>query len=64
MQELVDKLLTKSPLAMKLVKGLVNYGMDVDLNTGLELERSALASFRDSPSHREGLDAFKDRKKA
>jgi enoyl-CoA hydratase len=60
--ELVNKLLTKSPMAMRAVKGLVNRGMEGSLETGLELELLAVAAHSKTEDFAEGLKSFQERR--
>jgi len=60
--ELVNKLLTKSPLAMKAVKKLVNRGMEGSLETGLELEILALTAHGTTEDCAEGIKSFLERR--
>jgi enoyl-CoA hydratase len=56
--ELVNKLLTKSPMAMKAVKKLVNRGMEGSLDTGLELEMLAMTAHGTTEDFAEGIKSF------
>jgi enoyl-CoA hydratase len=56
--ELVIKLLTKSPMAMKAVKKLVNRGMEGSLETGLELEMLAMTAHGTTEDFAEGIKSF------
>ena len=56
--ELVTKLLGKSPLALKAVKRLVNRGMDCSLEAGLEMEILAANAHGNTEDIAEGLAAF------
>jgi enoyl-CoA hydratase len=56
--ELVAKLLTKSPMAMKAVKKLVNRGMEGSLDTGLELEMLAMTAHGTTEDFEEGIKSF------
>lgn len=56
--ELVKKLLTKSPMAMKAVKKLVNRGMEGSLDTGLELEILAMTAHGTTEDFAEGVKSF------
>ena len=56
--ELVRKLLTKSPMALKAVKKLVNRGMECSLDSGLELEMLAMTSHGTTQDIEEGIKSF------
>ncbi len=56
--ELVIKLLTKSPMAMKAVKKLVNRGMEASLDSGLELEMLAMTAHGTTEDFAEGIKSF------
>jgi len=56
--ELVTKLLGKSPMALKAVKRLVNRGMDCSLDAGLEMEMIAATAHGYTEDIAEGLKAF------
>jgi len=60
--ELVTKLLSKSPMALKAVKRLVNRGMDCSLDAGLEMEIIAANAHGYSEDIKEGLAAFIERR--
>lgn len=61
-QELAAKLAKKSPLASRTIKLLVNKGMQADLNTGLELEISAVIQHEGSEDVKEGIRAFEEKR--
>ena len=61
--EMAGKLAERSPLASKAAKFLVNRGMQVDLATGLELERKAVELHSASEDRAEGLRAFAEKRK-
>ena len=60
--ELVTKLLGKSPMALKAVKRLVNRGMDSSLNAGLEMEMLAATAHGSTEDMAEGIKAFIERR--
>lgn len=61
--EMAQKLTERSPMASKTIKFLVNHGMQVDLYTGLQLEKGALAAHSATEDMREGINAFKEKRK-
>ena len=56
--ELVQKLLMKSPMALKAVKKLVNRGMESSLDSGLELEMLAMTAHGTTEDFAEGVKSF------
>ena len=56
--ELVQKLLVKSPMALKAVKKLVNRGMESSLDSGLELEMLAMTAHGTTEDFAEGVKSF------
>lgn len=56
--ELVNKLLGKSPMAMKAVKKLVNRGMESSLDAGLEMEMLAMTAHGTTEDFQEGIKSF------
>src|SRR5262245_39090903 len=60
---LARDLAAKSPSASRTVKALVDRGLDVDLRTGLELEKRLVADHMRGPDAQAGLKAFSDRKR-
>jgi len=56
--ELVAKLINKSPMAMKAVKKLVNRGMEASLDSGLELEMLAMTAHGTTEDFAEGIKSF------
>jgi len=61
--DLAVKIASKSPAVSKLVKALVNDGMQVDLRTALELERLAVIRHHSSEDMKEGISAFLQKRK-
>jgi 2-oxoglutaroyl-CoA hydrolase len=62
-QDLVDKLLGYSPLAMRTAKEVLDKGIDGPLYTGIELERKSYAMLRASRDFAEGVEAFTEKRK-
>ena len=60
---LTQSLAERPPLAMRLVKRAINRGLQVDLDSGLEYERTAAAIVFDSSDRREGMQAFVEKRK-
>ncbi|MBM4444655.1 MAG: enoyl-CoA hydratase/isomerase family protein [Chloroflexi bacterium] len=58
-----NKLKEKSPMASKFIKFAVNRGMQVDLYTGIELEKSASMAHFQTADSREGISAFMEKRK-
>jgi len=61
--EMAQKLAERSPMASKTIKFLVNRGMQVDLYTGLQLEKGALAAHSATEDMKEGVSAFLAKRK-
>jgi len=61
-EELAGKIAKKSPLATESLKGLVNAGMQVDLDTALQLERGAVVRHHGTDDIREGINAFLEKR--
>ncbi len=62
--EIVQNLLGKSPMAAKAVKRLVNKGMDSSLDTGLEAEMLAMTAHGYTEDFKEGIAAFIEKRPA
>jgi enoyl-CoA hydratase len=60
--EVVNKLLQRSPMASKYIKYAVNRGMQVDLYTGVELEKSASMAHFQTEDSKEGILAFMEKR--
>jgi len=60
--EVVNKLLQRSPMASKYIKYAVNRGMQVDLYTGVELEKSASMAHFQTEDSKEGISAFMEKR--
>ena len=56
--ELASKLTSKSPMALKAVKKLVNRGMESSLNSGLEMEMLAMTAHGTTEDFAEGVKSF------
>jgi enoyl-CoA hydratase len=56
--EMVTKLLAKSPMALKAVKKLVNRGMESSLDAGLEMEMLAMTGHGTTEDFEEGVKSF------
>lgn len=56
--EMVTKLLAKSPMALKAVKKLVNRGMESSLDAGLEMEMLAMTAHGTTEDFEEGVKSF------
>lgn len=62
--ELVSKLLSKSPMALKAVKKLVNRGMESSLDAGLEMEMLAMTAHGTTEDFAEGVKSFLEGRQA
>lgn len=63
-KKIARNLTTKSPVAMKAAKRCVNFGMNVDLPSGLSYELKTLAGLFSSEDQKEGMKAFLEKRKA
>lgn len=61
-EAMAAKLVNKSPLTARVIKGLVNKGLQVDLHSGLEMELLAAAHGMTSEDVAEGLRAFAEKR--
>jgi enoyl-CoA hydratase len=61
--ELVKKLMSKSPIAIQLAKDAVNRALDLDLDSGLEYEAEMFAKAFTTEDHIEGAKAFLEKRK-
>ncbi len=61
--ELAKKLAMKAPLALGLLKTVVNRGLEAPLATGLALEREMISLALDTKDAHEGLSAFLEKRK-
>ncbi|MGE1197533.1 enoyl-CoA hydratase/isomerase family protein [Priestia megaterium] len=61
--QLVESILSKGPLALKLAKMVVNRGQDVDLDTALVLEKLAQTVLFASEEKHEGTQAFLEKRR-
>jgi len=62
-QEVVNKLVERSPMASKFIKYAVNRGMQVDLYTGIEIEKAASMAHFQTEDAKEGIAAFMEKRK-
>nr|WP_322743030.1 enoyl-CoA hydratase-related protein [Priestia megaterium] len=61
--QLIDSILSKGPLALKLAKMVLNKGQDIDLDTALMLEKLAQTILFASEEKQEGTQAFLEKRK-
>lgn len=62
-KEMAAKIASKGPLAVRACKMLINKGLDCDLDTGLHLEREAIAVLFSTEDQKEGMKAFLEKRK-
>ncbi|MFX0088593.1 MAG: enoyl-CoA hydratase/isomerase family protein [Candidatus Hodarchaeota archaeon] len=62
-EELCRKLMSKSPVALRLTKEAINKALETDLDTGLAYEREIFATAFSSEDHIEGIEAFLEKRK-
>ncbi|MEQ8175902.1 MAG: enoyl-CoA hydratase-related protein [Syntrophomonadaceae bacterium] len=63
-KKLARVLSSKSPVAMKAAKKCLNFGMNVDLPSGLSFELKTFAGLFSSEDQKEGMKAFLEKRKA
>ena len=61
--EIANKISEKGPVAIKAAKQAINYGMNVDLRSGLELEEACYSKTIPTQDRLEGLKAFAEKRK-
>ena len=62
-QNLVDELITISPLAQRTIKSVLNSTQNSTLHTSIELEGEAYGRLRSSNDFREGVESFSKKRK-
>ncbi len=62
-KEFAAKIASKSRTAIKMAKRAIDYGIETDLRTALEIERDAFAVLFSTKDHTEGLKAFLEKRK-
>lgn len=62
-RQLAAGLAAKAPLAMKAIKGCVNYGEGVDLDSGLKYEIKTWSGLFSTEDQKEGMTAFLEKRK-
>ncbi len=62
-RSLATDMLMSAPIALKQAKFAIDSGMDVDLRTGLDLERAAYSVTLPTEDRLEGLEAFREKRK-
>jgi 2-oxoglutaroyl-CoA hydrolase len=61
--EVVEKLTSMSPLALKTIKRVLNTSYDTSLSVGFEVEGHAYEKLRESNDYKEGIAAFSEKRK-
>jgi len=59
-----DDIASKPPLALRMIKSVVDRGMDLPLHEGCALETQAAAMLNDTHDRREGMQAFIEKRQA
>ncbi|MGB9734985.1 MAG: enoyl-CoA hydratase/isomerase family protein [bacterium] len=62
-KSLASKIASKSKTAIMMAKRAIDFGIETDLNTALEIERDAFAVLFSTEDHTEGLKAFLEKRK-
>lgn len=62
--EMAQKLASKAPISLGLLKTVVNKGVNTDLTAGLELEKNMVSLTLDTKDAHEGMRAFLEKRKA
>lgn len=63
-KKLAKGLVTKAPVALAAAKRAINYGLEVDKNTGNCFERQCFALLFSTQDQKEGMNAFLEKRKA
>jgi enoyl-CoA hydratase len=63
-RKLAKKLAAKAPLALKAAKSCINFGIGVDLASGLQYEQKTWALLFATQDQKEGFNAFLEKRKA
>ena len=63
-QATVQEMLKKGPLAIQLSKQAVNQGTDLDINSGLAIEKAIFPTIFSTEDKKEGITAFLEKRKA
>lgn len=61
-KKMAEKLASKSPITMRIVKNVINYGLGVDLPSGLMFEQKNFAFLFATEDHKEGMKAFLEKR--
>ena len=64
LNELVEKMLSKSPIVLGLAKSAINKSMELGLTDGLSYEQELFALCFSTEDHKEGINAFLEKRKA
>ncbi len=62
-EDLIGKLIDKPPLALKMMKQLVNLGANSSLEAGIVLEHLAVNSLEQTEDFQESMKAFAEKRK-
>ena len=63
-KEFAQKVMTKSPVGVRLAKASINNGLDVDLEAGLKYEANSFGLCFSTEDQKEGMKAFLEKRKA
>lgn len=62
-KEMAEKILTKGPVAVKFAKAVISWGLNVDLQSGINIEKLAQTILFGTEDRMEGLTAFLEKRK-
>jgi len=62
-RKVANTLQSKSPLALRQAKEVIQHGLDVDLTNGCRFEKAAFAFLFSSQDQEEGMKAFLEKRK-
>jgi len=62
-KKIAAKLAAKPPVALRVLKKAINYGMNVDLASGLAFEQKVFALLFSTQDQKEGMKAFMEKRK-
>lgn len=61
--EIANKIIDKGPIGIRMAKKAIDFGFEVDLKTGLEIEKICYGELVYTEDRKEGLKAFTEKRK-